>query len=182
MKQRVDSQLFKGNVNKDLTANYLYTYTEEGKFQPIVRKGEAIKMYPAYMLSISEGYAKPFMVIGSTAYASFISLLEKSIKLISENLYDIYPDIGKIEFDMNSKALELFQTEKAVQTAGMTMVPDIWVDETQQCFPAIKCTNMKYPTGVKIPLEDATALSKLLSCFDPHIYGLMLLRVLGKIN
>ena len=74
----------------------------------------------------------------------------------------------------------IFQTEKAIQTAGITMVPDIWVDETQQCFPAIKCTTTRYPSGVRIPLEDAKALSTTLNCFDPHIYGLVLLGLLGK--
>lgn len=180
MKQKVDSQLFRGNVNKDFLANYMYTFTDEGNYQPIMRKGDNIKLYQSYMLGLSEGYGKPYMSFISSSWAPFVSLLDKSIKIISENLYDIYPDIGKIEFDMNSKALEIFQTEKAIQTAGITMVPDIWVDETQQCFPAIKCTTTRYPSGIRIPLEDAKALSTTLNCFDPHIYGLVLLGLLGK--
>lgn len=182
MKQRIDSQLFRGVVNKDLNVNFMYTFTDEGNFQTIVEREGAVKIQQSFLLGISEGYGRPFITVQSNVYPSFISLLDKSIKLISENLYDIYPDIGKIEFDIDSKTMEIYQTEKAIQTAGMIMVPDVWIDMSQQCFPAIKMTSTKYPMGVKIPLEDAVAMSKMLSCFDPNVYGLTLLRILGKIE
>lgn len=175
MKQEVDSQLYRGSVNRDLQINFHYTYSDEGKFPTVMNQNNRVKMYPSFMLNISEGYGKPFIPIPSSMYASFISLLDKSLKQISENLYTIFPDVGKIEFDIDSKTLEIYETEKAITTNGMTAVPAVWVDQTSQCFPAIKITSTRYPTGVKIPLEDAMAISKMLSCFDVHTYGLTLL-------
>lgn len=175
MKQEVDSQLYRGSVNKELTINFHYTYSDEGKYPSVQQRNNVVKIYPSFIVNISEGYGKPFIPILSAAYSSFTSLLDKSLKQITENLYTIFPDVGKIEFDIDSKTLEIYETEKAISTNGMTAVPAVWVDSTSQCFPAIKITSVKYPMGVKIPLEDAMAMSKMFSCFDPHTYGLTLL-------
>lgn len=175
MTKRIDSNLYRGCVNRDLTVEFLYTYTDEGKYQPIVDKGETVKVYPAHMLTISEGYGKPFVTVMSNNFHQFVSLLEKSVKHISENLYDIFPDVNKIEFEMDSKTMEIYQNEKAMTTNGMTMYPTVWVDMNQQCYPAIKFTTLKQPSGITIPLEDAIPISKLLNTFNPHVYGITLL-------
>ena len=99
--------------------------------------------------------------------------------MISENLYDIFPDVSKLEFEVDPKTLQIYQTEKAMSTGGITIVPAVWVDNTQQCFPAIKVTTLKYPTGITIPLEDAIAMNKMFNTFDPHTYSMILLQLMN---
>lgn len=182
MTRKIDSNLYRGCINRELSIEFFYTYTDEGKYQPIVEKGDTIKIYPSHMLTISEGYGKPFVTIMSNSFYQFVALLDKAVKHISENLYEIFPDVGKIEFEMDSKTMEIYQTEKAMTTNGMTMYPTVWVDAQQQCYPAIKFTTLKQPSGIIIPLEDAIPISKMLNAFDPHVYGLTLLRILGVIG
>ena len=191
MKKRIDTNLFSGIVNRELRVNYLYTWDDSSKYKPMTEQQMAdtngmgniqtVKIYPGIMITVSEGYGKPFMTIISNMYYPFISLLDKTINAISKNLYEIFPDIGKVEFEVDSRTLDIWKTEKALKSGDMTMFPVVWVDASQQCFPAIKCTSLRSPDGVIIPLEDAMAISKLLSCFDPNTYGVMMLHALGKL-
>jgi hypothetical protein len=190
MIQNVDVICFRGSINKDLTVNFLYSFDDNSKYKPIDHRQipnkngqmvDSCKIYPNILLNISQGYGAPFISVGSNTYFPFITLLEKSVKQVSEHLYEIFPDVDKIEFSGDSKMLEIYRTEKAITAAGMTCYPTIWVDSTQQCYPAIKCVTQRQPNGVIIPLADAIALNKMFSTFDPNMYGITMLRVLGKI-
>lgn len=178
---RIDTTLYKGFVNKDLRVSYLYNFEQSGQFQTIVQKDNGnVTIRPAFGISISEGFGKCHMFIPSNKYYSFASLLKKSVKLISDNLYDIFPNINRIEFEIDSRVMERFQTEQALTTNGMTMVPAVWIDSTNSCYPGIKVnTTNGYIT---IPLEDAIPISKMLNSFEPHSFGLSILRIIGKID
>jgi hypothetical protein len=78
--------------------------------------------------------------------------------------------------------LEIYRNEKAMTSNGITMYPTIYVDNTNQCYPAIKCTTDKYPMGITIPMEDAIAMVQMFSVFDPINMGISILRMIGKIE
>lgn len=178
---RIDSLLYKGFVNKDLRVSYVYNFEASGKFQTVIQKQNGdISIYPSFGISISEGYDKGRLYLPANRYYPFTSLLKKSIKIISDNLYEIFPNINKIEFEVDSRVLERFQTEQAVNTNGMTMVPSVWVDSTSTCYPGIRISTNN--CTITIPLEDAIPISKMLSSFEPHSYGISMLRILGKIE
>lgn len=190
MKKRVETVLFRGTLNSNMTVSYMYTWDDASKYKPLSKNTlmdrsnqqfESVKIFPNILLTVSEGYGRPFVSIGNNGYFAFVTLLEKSVKQVSEHLYEIFPDVDKIEFSGDSKMLEIYRTEKALTSANITMFPVVWVNETSQCFPAIKVTTQTQPSGISIPLEDAIAMSKMLSCFDPNSYGLMMLRTLDKI-
>ena len=91
---RIDSVLYRGFINKDLRVTYIYNFESSGKFPTIIQKDNGnVVIYPAYALSISEGFDKPHVYIPTNKYHSFVSLLEKCIKLVSDNLYDIFPNV-----------------------------------------------------------------------------------------
>ena len=179
----IDTHIFKGtrdSINKNMLVTYHYTFEETGDFQTIKQKrnSEDYVINPSYRLSISEGFNKPFIYIQGYKYYSFVSLLEKAIKLVSENLFIIFPDVNKIEFETDSRVLERFQTEKALSTAGMTAVPAVWVNEVNECYPGIQINSKN--GYVTIPLEDAIPLVEMLKHFDPIIYSISMLRFFGK--
>jgi len=179
--QRVNSVIYKGFVNKELRLTYHYNFEPTGQFQTITQRDNGnITIRPSFGVSISEGFSKPQLFIPANKYYPFASLLKKSVKKISENLYDIFPNVNKIEFEIDSRGMERFQTEQALTTNNMTIIPEVWVDETNSCYPAIKINTIG--GHVSIPLEDAISISEMMNSFDPMTYGLSILRVLGKIE
>ena len=176
----VESILYRGIVNKDFRVTYLYQFESEGPYQTVVDKGSKICVRPSFAITISEGFDKSRMFIPAYKYFQFVLLLKKTIKRISANLYDIFPNINSSEFEVDSRVLERFQTEQAMTSGGMTMVPCVWVDQASQCYPSIRVTSLN--GNVVIPLEDAMSISQMLQTFDPHQFGLSVLRILGKIE
>lgn len=178
---RIDSLLYRGHVNKDLRVSYCYNFEPSGKYQTVIqRENGNVHINPSFGISISEGYDKNRMYIPANNYYPFASLMKKSIKLISDNLFDIFPNINNSEFEIDSRVLQRFQTEQAISTCGMTIIPTVWVDENSACYPAIKIDSIG--SNVVVPLEDAISISKLLNSFEPHTYGLSVLRIIGKID
>lgn len=178
---RVDSILYRGFVNKDLRVTYVYKFESDGKFPTIVQRDNGnVVIYPSYGLSISEGFEKSQIYIGMNKYYSFASLLNKCVKLISDNLYDIFPNINKIEFEIDSRMMERFQTEQALSTNGLTMFPAVWTDGSGTCFPGIQINMIN--GSITIPLEDAISIGTMLQTFEPNHFGLSILRILGKID
>ena len=106
--------------------------------------------------------------------------MSKAIKLVSENLFEIFPNISKTEFEADERVLERFQTEKALSVAGMTAMPATWVNAQSECFPAIKIESKH--GCVTIPLEDAIPLEAMLNGFDPIVYSLTMLHFFGKLD
>lgn len=183
MKTSVDSVLFKGIINKEFRCTYILQYTDEGNYPTILAKPNGrVAIYPSYLFIVSEGFNKPQMCIGSQKFFQFVTLLKKGVDVISENLYDIFPNINKIEFEIDSRTLDRFNTEKAIGTAGMSITPAVWSDPNNQCFPGIRISSVENPGGVIIPLEDAIAMCQLLSTFDAPGYAIALLRLLGKLE
>lgn len=181
--QRINYKLFRGSLDKRLNVLYVYTFEPEGDFRTIYqREGSAsTTVSPSYAISVTHGYGEDSIYITSSQYFSFISMLEKCVKLISDNLYELFPNVGRSEFEINAKALERFQTEKAMASDGITMIPSVFVDETNQCFPGIQINTLKLGS-IRIPLQDAIPMSKMFSTFDPHLMSLSMLRILGKIE
>lgn len=179
-----DTYLYKGtreSINPNLIISYQYDFNPDGPYQTIKekKKGGYI-INPSYGIMISEGFSAPWMFIQGGKYYSFVTLLEKAITLVSENLYEIFPNINKIEFEIDSRVLERFQTEKALSTMGMTAMPTVWTNQTSECFPGIKISSKN--GTVTIPLEDAIPIKDMLKHFDPICYSISMLRFFGKIE
>ena len=184
MQQRINYKLFRGQIDKRLSVIYNYTFESDGDFRTIFQKDGSISttISPSYGINISHGFEQDRRVfIPSSQYYIFTSLLETAIKLISEHLYELFPNVGKSEFEINGKVLERFQTEKAIANGGITMIPCVFTDETNQCYPGIHINTLKLG-NIKIPLQDAIPRSKMLNSFDPSVMSLSMLRILGKIE
>ena len=150
---RIDSPLYRGNINKNLRVTYNYNFEPSGQYQTIVQRDNGnVIINPSFSITISEGYEKDRLFIPANKYYPFVTLLRKSVKLISDNLYEIFPNIHSSEFEVDSRVLERFQTEQAMTTCGMTMIPSVWVDESGSCYPAIRINTIKCGTIV-MPLE-----------------------------
>ena len=183
MAQRINYKLFRGSIDKHLTVLYSYIYEENGDFRTIYQRegSTSVTISPSFGVSLSHGYGQDSVYVPASQYFSFITMLEKCVKLVSENLYELFPNVGRSEFEINAKALERFQTEKAMASDGITMIPSVYVDETNQCFPGIQINTLKHGS-IRIPLEDAIPMSKMFSTFDPNVMAISMLRILGKIS
>ena len=178
---KVEHLLMRGIIDKNLRVMYSYEYRDRSDFQTIKQyREDRISIYPAFGIDISRGFNENIW-IPNKRYFQFVTLLERTVKLVSEHLYDLFPNVHRTEFEIDQKTLERFQTEKAMTTAGMTMTPGIWVNETGETFPGIRYEALQSVPFV-IPLEDAIAMSKLFSVFDPLNFGLSMLRILGKVE
>lgn len=181
-RKHMNIRLMTGNINTGLLVRFCYTYEsgQDAKFPTIkVTDSGGIVINNSYGLDISEGYDRPRVYIPKKSWGPFVTLLQKTVKTISENLYEIFPDINKEEFDIDSRVLETFQTEKACSTAGMTMVPCVYVGEGGKCYPAIRLNTVKYGSCT-IPFEDAIAISNMISKIDPDQYSFNLINILSK--
>ena len=180
---RINYKLYRGTIAKNLIVNYVYTFEETGDFKTVYQRDESSTVYlnPSFGISISLGYEKDRVYVTSNLYYTFTGLLETSVKLISENLYELFPNAGRAEFEINPKSLERFMTEKAIANNGITMVPCVYVDEMNQCYPGIHISTLKNGS-IKLPFQDVIPLSKLLSSIDPHLMSLSMLRIMGKVN
>lgn len=177
---RIDTVLFKGFINKNLVCHYVFQFEESGQYQTIrTRQNGNIVINQCYGLSISEGFEKNRIYISANKYPAFVSLLNKSVKLVQENLYEIFPNVNQTEFEIDNRALQRFQTEKAMSTAGIGITPSVWIDEYSQSYPGIRINGSGFIT---IPLEDAIAFATKLSMFNPDNMMLSMLRMIGKFD
>lgn len=181
---KIDTPLFRGtqdSVNKNLLVSYVYTFEQGGQFDTVKQRPNGnMVINPSFGISISEGFDKPRIFIPGVKYYQFLTLLDKTVTTISENLYEIFPNVNRIEFEIDSRVLERFQTEKAITTAGMTAVPAVWVDDTNSCFPGVRINTKN--GSVIIPLEDAIPMVQMFKCFDPILYSINMLRFFGKME
>lgn len=178
---KISHDLYKGVINKDLTVNYTYMFDDTGKYKTVSKTNSGkIVIRPSYFIIISEGFDKPTLFVRAMRYHHFAQLLSSSIKNISENLYDIFPDIGRMEFEIDSLTLQRYQTEKAMSTGEFTSIPCVYADDTGTCYPGIRISGLK--SSIVIPLEDAISISHLFNTFEPNIFGLSILKMLGNFN
>ena len=181
---RITHTLAYGLVNKDLRVEYLFTLDTDpnSKFQTIKQNPNgSYRIRPSFALSISEGFEKDHIFIPSNKYWQFIDILSRSVNLISENLYDLFPNIGRPEFDIDTKALEIFRTEKALSVGGFSILPCVYVNENSECIASIRIQTVK-EESLRIPIDDAKMIVRMLSHFDPIGYGLTNLSMLGKLT
>lgn len=179
--RRFESVLYRGITNREFKCSFIYTLQTEGKFKNVIEKEQgSYIVYPGYILNVCEGYERPNLYISPRRYFPFVTLVNKTVKLVQENLYDLFPNVGRLEFEINERTLARFQTEQALNTANITMMPAVWVDSTNQCYPGIRITDEEKSLSVTIPLEDAIAFSEFLHGFDPNSYGTMMLFNMGR--
>jgi len=177
---KINHTLYRGSVNKQLRVMYQYQKkTSVDKFPTIKEYNGTTYIEPSFSLTIGEPYGSPNRVfIPGSGYFHFTLLLHKSIKLIQQHLLELFPDMAKSEFEIDSMVLERFITEKAMHVNGMTMIPCKWVNETNECFPGIQINSLH--GTCRIPMEDCMAIDKMLSTFDPNMFGLLMLQMMGN--
>lgn len=180
----IESILFRGTTDRTLRVSHVFELSLDGKYCSIKENEDTgkITIYPSYMITISTMNPQIRFVIGFVKYYTFVVLFEKSLKLIQENLFDLFPNVGGTEFDMDDSVLERFQKEKALSSAGITIVPAIYTDGTGSCFPGMRLTLDNRDGAITIPLEDAIGMDRMFKIFDPNQYGLSLLNQLIKIE
>lgn len=179
--QGLNIRLFHGTVNRELSATYVYVYRNNSSEYPTIKRSNSgsYLIEHNYGLSITEGYGKNRIFIGCNLWNQFVTLFSKSISIISENLWEIFPGVNSEEFEIDQRVLDRFQSEKACSTAGITMSPTVWVDSGQQCYPAIQIKTLK--DECVVPLEDAIPLNNLLSHIDPIAYGFNAIQMMATI-
>ena len=179
---KLNTVVYRGFINRDLRVEYVYQFEAEGQWATITQRPNSsiVNIKPSYGIAISEGFDKARLWVPYTKYYTFVCILEKAIKLISEHMFELFPRVGSNEFEVDSRVLQRFQTEQALASNGFTVMPCVWADAYNQCHAGMRIST----TGesIAIPLEDALPISKFFNTFDPNGFGLSLLRLLGKIE
>jgi len=180
MRRGIKLNLYRGmDINKDLQVSMNVTYEYDSQYSTVKISGNNITFNRAYTLSITEGYEKPRMFITSNEWASFVTILKKSIKLIQENFHNIFPSEGRINReDIDMKELERFQTEKCMYLNGISIIPIIYSTEYEN-FPGIMIRN-KRNESVRIPFEDAIIISEVLDKIEPNLLSIQYLKMLMR--
>lgn len=183
-KMTYDTRIYKAPkdaCNPNLTVTYLYDYKENVDFPTVKEKRNGgYVIDPSFSIVISEGFDKNRIYIPGNKYCAFISLFRKTIDLVKENLFTIFPDINKTEFEVDSRALERFQTEKALMVGGMTAGPAVYSNPTNECFPGIMISSQY--GEIIVALEDAIQVSEIFRIFDPYSYSITMLHFFGNMN
>lgn len=181
---RMKSTLYRGNVNPEMLVTFVCKYELSGQYPTLRKKdNDLYVLNPSFGMSISEGFNKPNIYITQKTWFTFVTLLEKAIKKISDNLYEIFPDIGSADMkEIDSNTLRRFQTEEALSSGGFTMFPDLWIDQTSQTFPGIRISSVSSQMFIRVPLEDCIPLAKMLNSFDPNTYGCHMLHILSELS
>ena len=175
---KIDHLLMRGSVDTDLRVSFRYKFSDS-EFATVKQHGDFISINPTYAIVISRSF-EDSIFIPDRKYFSFVSLLAKTVKLISDDLYNLFPDINDIEFGIDHKMLDIFRVEKAMSTNGITMLPTVWSDANSKCYPGIEISDNS--RCFKFPMEDAIAMVQLFSVFDPINMGIGILRMIGKIE
>lgn len=175
---KINHTLYRGTVNNKLRVVYQYQKKTNEKYATVKDFNGVTYIEPSFSLSIGEPYGSPNRVfIPSSNYFQFVILLDKSVKLTQQHILELFPDMSNTEFTIDTLMLERFTTEKAMHVDGMTIIPCVWSNDTNECFPALQINTMH--GTCRIPLEDCMAISQMLSTFDPHMFGLLMLNMIG---
>lgn len=175
---KISHVLYKSAINKDLKVEYLYQIQRDGKFQTVKDYKGTTYIDSGFSINIGEPYGSPNHVfIPGKQYFQFVALLMKSIPTIQSYLQELYSDMTEGHVEINHQALERFLVEKTMYVNKMRIVPSVWANLTDETFMAIQIES--FHGNCKIPLEDAISISQMLSTFDPHTFGLLLLNMIG---
>lgn len=178
MKIYVD--LYKGFICKNLVCQFNCSYEPdpESKIKTFAYGQGWGSIRISYALCIKAGYKdRSGIFITDKQFGSFRVLLKNSIKLISENLYDLFPNIGSPEFEISTKALERFKMEKVQSSMNITIVPTVYVSTTQETFPGLCIDDGRGGTAV-LPLEDAVSMHETLKSLDPINLSMNIIQML----
>lgn len=167
--------LCRGMINKNARVSYSYKYESDGEFSTVRTREKSTWVYPAFSVTISEGYDRPSMFVPSSQYFMFVALFHKSLITIQTHIHELYPNMNQDEFEMDSRVLERYLLEKAMNVGGMTITPSKWVDATNKCYPAMKMENVY--GSCTIPIEDCIAFDQMFMTFDPNTFGLIMLNM-----
>ena len=165
--------LCRGMINRDARVAYSYRYENGGKFSTVYTGEKSTWIYPAFSINVSDGGSSMF--IPSTQYFMFVALFHKSLVTIQTHIHELYPNMNQDEFEMDSRVLERYLLEKAMNVGGMTMTPSKWVDPTNKCYAAMKMENAY--GSCTIPIEDCIAFDQMFMTFDPNTFGLIMLNM-----
>lgn len=176
---RINQTLFSGNIDKALKVIFSFDLKSQSDRFPTATHPSPDKwcLYPSYGLIIESGYNN-FIFVPSKLYFQFCALLKRSVATISEHLYDIFPNVDKSDFEVNSKSLEIYSNYDALSSAGMKITPCVWTNDGGDCYPGLTFINEKN-MQFRLPLEDAIAMIEMLSTFDPNNMSLQLINIFG---
>lgn len=180
----VETTLFKGFVDTHLSLIYGVNVELEGKFA-VIKENEqynSIDIRPGHCFKIFAGNPVVCLFITTRQFYPFMVLFDKIIKLTQENLFELFPNVGNTEFDINDSVLERFQKEKALSTANLTMMPALYTNSTGECSPGIRISLENKVGAITIPLEDAIGMNRCLKTFDPNNFTLQVLNKLLTIE
>lgn len=170
--------------NKGLRVDFAYVFRgfSETEQYPTLEFPtlDHVRINPSFGISISEGWDQPNIFFGFRRYYTFVTLFNRSVKLIMDDLHNLFPNIGSVEFEIDQYALQRFQAEKSLAVGGFETSPCVIADSNDQCCAGIRITHEK--GSISIPLEDAIPLAKLFDTFDPINASMNCLKVLGKIE
>lgn len=174
---KINHTMFRCSVNKQIRVEYQFQQKSDGKFNTIREFKNTMYIEPSFSVTIGEPYGSPNRIfIPGKDYFQFVMLLEKSVKLIQQHVLELFPDLSSNEFEIDSRVLERFSTEKAMHVNGMTIMPCTWSNQVNETFPAIQINTMN--GTCRIPLEDAMTISRMFSTFDPITFGMLLLNMM----
>lgn len=165
---RVYVDIYKGFICKKLKVEFVYSFENnpESKYKTYSQGKNWGSIQHSYALVIrTEFDSKTGLFITDKQFGAFRTLLKNSIKLISEHLYELFPKLGSTEFEISDKALERFITEKAQSSMNITIIPSVYVNQSQDTFPGIHIDDGRGGTVI-IPLEDAIAMYDTLKSLD----------------
>ena len=183
-KMTYDTRIFRASkdaCNPNLNVTYIYEYKTDENYPTVkAKRNGGYIIDPSFSISISEGFDKNRIYIPGNKYFAFISIFRKAIDIVKDNLYTIFPDVNKTEFEIDSRALERFQTEKALMVGGITACPAVYSNETNECFPGIRVTSQY--GEIIVALEDTMQLIELFKVFDPIAYSVTMLHFFTNFN
>ena len=164
---KVYINIYNGFICRKLECQFVYTYIDdpESKYRTYRSGKNWGAIYLSYALSINTGSGEKGFFVTDRQYGAFKALLKNSIKLISENLFELFPNVGSPDFEMSERVLERFKAEKAQSSMNITILPALYVSPSQETFPGMELDDGR-GARIVIPLEDAVAMYETLKTLD----------------
>ena len=172
--------IYRGFHCKHLQVSFVYKFINgpDEKYKTYASGNNWGAIRHSYGLSVRTSTDRTTsLFITDRQFGAFRTLLKNSIKIISENLYELFPKLGSVEFEINEKALERFKIEKAQSAMNIIIVPALYVSESQETLPGLNIDDSR-GGNVTIPLEDAVAMYDVLKSLDPINLSMNILKEL----
>jgi hypothetical protein len=175
-------------LNPKLYVEYILSYVTPDShtdFKKTIRlnyNNTGIDIEQMFGIQIQDGYGKyvPRVYISTKQYFTFVSLLKKACKLIQDNIFKFYPNLGSADLETNQEVLHMYQTEKALYSNQIKLYPGTWSDSSGQGYPSIIVETAK--GSINLPYEDVLALVELFNTFNPMSFGLQMIQSIEYLN